>query len=162
MLRKFMWWRTRGAAVMPGTAARCEMVHTARRLVPATSVEFQEEPAMSRLVRAAALSAALLSLAAVDAAAAPNFYLPCNTVNGHNVTVINNTGMSIPAGSRFIIHYFVAGKLDQRVVFTSPRAVPAHATEPMSYMGAPISHCIVVVKFPPRYATNVNRIAKAR
>ena len=117
---------------------------------------------MSRFARATTLSAGLLSLAAVDAAAAPDFNLPCTTFQGRNVTLINNTGMEIPPGSTFIMHYYVNGKFDRREVFTSKTAFLVNASEVLGYSGGALSACAAVVKFPSRYEPKVNPNTRER
>ncbi|MBX3499367.1 MAG: hypothetical protein KF889_07985 [Alphaproteobacteria bacterium] len=117
---------------------------------------------MSRFVRAAALSPALLSLASVDAAAAVEFTVTCSTSGGANVTITNDTGMQIPKGSRLFIDYHVKGKFDRREILTLDWAIPVNGLERLSYHGPALSACAAVVKFPAQYEPRVNPHTKGR
>jgi hypothetical protein len=130
----------------------------------------RKEAAMSRIAIAAALSAALLAHAGIEAAAAPaglkssvndlakrpspkrllpSIKLPCGAnYAGRDVTVTNNSGTDLRPGSKVTIIYYVAGKYDKTEAFFLRDVWPAGKSELMSYSGGPVSSCIVLVKRP--------------
>jgi hypothetical protein len=124
---------------------------------------------MFRIAFAAALSATLLSLGVVNAAAAPvsppgytSVKLTCLT-DGRTVTLRNDSGIKIPKGSKLIFYFVAAGKFKSKDVVTLRSDIPVGFEEPQSYTGnGPITSCIIVARALLPYATKINPNAASR